>query len=63
MACKQAQKEAMVSEIEELEADFEEQVNTPMETKGCAIMDSGATVVCSSTAAAEEIRMQRLRPQ
>ena len=32
-----------------------------METKGGAIMDSGATVMCSSTAAAEEIQTQRLR--
>ena len=31
------------------------------ETKGCAILDSGATVMCSSTVAAEEIQMQRLR--
>ena len=58
---KQAQKEAMQSEIEELDADLEDQVNTLMETKGCAIMDSGATVMCSSTAAAEEIQTQRLR--
>ena len=38
-----------------------EAVNTLEETKGCAILDSGATVMCSSTAAAEEIQMQRLR--
>ena len=38
-----------------------EEVNSLEETKGCAIMDSGATVMCSSTAAAEEIQMQRLR--
>ena len=38
-----------------------EDVNTLDETKGCAILDSGATVMCSSTAAAEEIQMQRLR--
>ena len=38
-----------------------EDVNTLEETKGCAILDSGATVMCSSTAAAEEIQMQRLR--
>ena len=30
------------------------------ETKGCAILDSGATVMCSSTIAAEEIQMQRI---
>ena len=29
-----------------------EDVNTLEETKGCAILDSGATVMCSSTAAA-----------
>ena len=51
----------MKSEIEELEEEFEEQVNTLMETRGCAILDSGATVMCSSTAAAEEVQMQRLR--
>ena len=38
---KQAQTEAMQSEIEELEEDLEDQVNTLMESKGCAIMDSG----------------------
>ena len=38
-----------------------EDVNTLEETKGCAILDSGATVMCSSTLAAEEIQMQRLR--
>merc|ERR1712197_25670 len=38
-----------------------EDVNGLEETKGCAIMDSGATVMCSSTAVAEEIQMQRLR--
>ena len=37
-----------------------EDVNGLEETKGCAIIDSGATVMCSSTAAAEEIQMQRL---
>ena len=31
------------------------------ETKGCAILDSGATVMCSSTIAADEIQLQRLR--
>ena len=30
------------------------------ETKGCVVMDSGATVMCSSTLAAEAIQMQRL---
>ena len=38
-----------------------EDVNTLEETNGCAILDSGATVMCSSTVAAEEIQMQRLR--
>ena len=38
-----------------------EDVHTLEETKGCAILDSGATVMCSSTAAAEEIQLQRLR--
>ena len=38
-----------------------EEVNTLEETKGCAILDSGATVMCSSTLAAEEIQLQRLR--
>ena len=37
-----------------------EDVNGFEETKGCAIIDSGATVMCSSTAAAEEIQTQRL---
>ena len=37
-----------------------EDVNTLEETKGCAILDSGATVMCSSTIAAEEIQVQRL---
>ena len=36
-------------------------MNTLEETKGCAILDSGATVMCSSTVAAEEIQMRRLR--
>ena len=35
--------------------DETEDVNGLEETKGCAIIDSGATVMCSSTAAAEEI--------
>ena len=38
----------------------EEDVNGLEETKGCAILDSGATVMCSSTVAAEEIHMQRI---
>ena len=38
-------------------------MNTLEETKGCAILDSGATVMCSSTLAAEEIQLQRLRQQ
>ena len=38
-----------------------EDANTLEETTGCAILDSGATVMCSSTVEAEEIQMQRLR--
>ena len=38
-------------------------MNTLEETRGCAILDSGATVMCSSTAAADEIQLQRLRQQ
>ena len=37
-----------------------EDINGLEETKGCAIIDSGATIMCSSTVAAEEIQMQRL---
>ena len=37
-----------------------EDINGLEETKGCAIIDSGATVMCSSTNAAEEIQMQRI---
>ena len=37
-----------------------EDINGLEETKGCAILDSGATVMCSSTIVAEEIQMQRL---
>ena len=37
-----------------------EDVNGLEETKGCAIIDSGATIMCSSTVAAEEIQMQRI---
>ena len=36
-------------------------VNTLEATKGCASMDSGATVVCSSTPAAEGVHTQRAR--
>ena len=42
-------------------ADLPEDVNTLEETRGCAVMDSGATVMCSSTIAAEEVQMQRIR--
>ena len=38
----------------------DEEINGLEETKGCAILDSGATSMCSSTIAAEEIQMQRL---
>ena len=41
-------------------ADDAEDVNGLEETRGCAILDSGATVMCSSTIAAEGIQMQRL---
>ena len=41
----------------------EEEVNGLEETKGCAVLDSGATIMCSSTVAAEEIQMQRLNRQ
>ena len=37
-----------------------EDINGLEETRGCAILDSGATVMCSSTIAAEEIQMQRI---
>ena len=37
-----------------------EDVNGLEETKGCAIIDSGATIMCSSTVAAEEIQMQHI---
>ena len=35
-------------------------INGLEETKGCAILDSGATVMCSSAVVAEEIQMQRI---
>ena len=38
----------------------DEDVNGLEETKGCATIDSGATVMCSSTVAAGEIQMQRI---
>ena len=38
----------------------EEDINGLEETKGCATLDSGATVMCSSTVAAEEIQTQRI---
>ena len=37
-----------------------EDINGLEETKGCAILDSGATIMCSSTVVAEEIQTQRL---
>ena len=42
-------------------SSLSENVNTLEETRGCAVLDSGATVMCSSTIAAEEVQMQRLR--
>ena len=44
-------------------ADAAEAANALEEKKGCAIVDSGATVMCSPTLAAEEIQMQRLNHQ
>ena len=41
-------------------ADDAEDVNGLEETRGCAILDSGSTVMCSSTIVAEGIQMQRL---
>ena len=41
----------------------DEEVNGLEETKGCAVLDSGATIMCSSTVAAEEIQLQRLNRQ
>ena len=35
-------------------------VNGLEETRGCAVLDSGATVMCSSTIAAEAIQQSRL---
>ena len=46
---------------QEILATDDEEVNAMLEeTRGCAVMDSGATVMCSSTLAAEEIQMQRI---
>lgn len=38
----------------------DEEINGLEETKGCAILDSGATITCSSMIAAEGLQMQRL---
>ena len=38
----------------------DEDANALEETKGCALLDDGTTVMCSSTLAAEEMQMQRL---
>ena len=35
-------------------------INGLEETRGCAVLDSGATVMCSSTVAAEAIQQQRM---
>ena len=40
-----------------------EDVNGLEETKGCAVLDSGATINCSSTTAVEEIQTQCLNHQ
>ena len=37
-----------------------EDVNGLEETRGCAVLDSGATVMCSSTVAAETSQQQRI---
>ena len=37
-----------------------EDVNGLEETRGCAVLDSGATVMCSSTVVAEAIQQQRM---
>ena len=49
------------AELDQQNLPDPEPVNGLEETKGCAILDSGATVMCSSTVAAEEIQMQRRR--
>ena len=41
----------------------DEEISGLEETKGCVILGSGATIVCSSTIAAEEIQKQRLNQQ
>ena len=50
-------------QLETHEEAEEEDAHALEETKGCAILDSGATVMCSSTVAADEIQVQRLRQQ
>ena len=52
--------DVMEEDSVEILDDSTEDVNTLEETKGCAILDSGATVLCSSTVAATEIQEQRL---
>ena len=45
----------------DIPATDDEEIHAMLEeTKGCAVMDSGATVMCSSTLAAAEIQMQRI---
>ena len=45
-------------------ADDDDDVNALLEEpNGCAVLDSGATVMCASTLAAEEIQMQRLKQE
>ena len=39
------------------DVDVAEDANVLEETRGCAILDSGATVMCSSTLAADGIQM------
>ena len=46
---------------QEIPATDDEEVNAMLEeTRVCVVMDSGATVMCSSTLVAEEIQMQRI---
>ena len=56
----QMAKEASQDTPAEVPAEAED-THHLQETNGCAILDSGATMACSSTVAAEEIQVQRLR--
>ena len=61
-AAQQALQDSQVS-LEDENVCGNEDVNTLEETKGCAILDSGATVMCSYTAAAEEIHFAVSTPE